>query len=171
MDCPICKTTGLSEDTKTCPHCHSDLQAIQLIERAETEHSNQKRQKALWMLLAVSMALAFLIAMLLPTITGAKLSRSEFNSINEQLSITQEDLKESNLAKEKLQKELQQLKAQADELKTREMTYTVQWGENLYTIAAAVYGDGEQYKKIAADNALKNPNHILDGQKLLLRYE
>ena len=39
MNCPVCSTTDLSDDTTMCPHCQSDLETFQLIVKA-----NQQRQ-------------------------------------------------------------------------------------------------------------------------------
>ena len=39
MNCPVCSTTDLSDDTTNCPHCQSDLETFQLIVKA-----NQQRQ-------------------------------------------------------------------------------------------------------------------------------
>ena len=39
MNCPVCSTTDLSDDTINCPHCQSDLETFQLIVKA-----NQQRQ-------------------------------------------------------------------------------------------------------------------------------
>ena len=170
MDCPFCKTTGLSEDTSTCPQCESDLRAIGLIEKTQNAFSSQKRQKTLWILLTLFLAIALILSMLLPTVTGNYVSESEYTELNNQLIKSQNDLKQANLEAENLQKQVVAVNAEQQAVKCDEFTYTVQWGENLSAIASAVYGDGNQYAKIAADNSLENPNHILDGQKLIIRY-
>lgn len=48
-------------------------------------------------------------------------------------------------------------------------TYTVQPGDCLWTLAEQYYGDGAQYKKLAAANPdIKNPNLIYPGQVLTI---
>ena len=48
-------------------------------------------------------------------------------------------------------------------------SYTVQKGDCLWTIAERFYGDGAQYKKLAAANpAITNPNLIYPGQVLTI---
>ena len=48
-------------------------------------------------------------------------------------------------------------------------TYTVQAGDCLWTLAEKYYGDGSQYKKLAAANPdIKNPNLIYPGQVLTI---
>lgn len=170
MDCPICKSTGLSEGTVTCPQCGTDLQALNLIKKSQKSYTTQKKQKSLWILLTIFMTLAFIISMLLPTIFGDYIAKDEHNALNEQYLTVQNDLEQAKLETEKLKKEIDATKAEQQETKCEEITYTVQWGENLFSIASAVYGNGYQYTKIAADNSLANPDHILDGQKLVIRY-
>jgi nucleoid-associated protein YgaU len=170
MDCPVCKTTGLGENTPTCPQCKTDLSAISLVKEAQRAYSSQKRQKTLWIFLAVFMAFAFIVSMLLPSISGKYVSRSEYTALSDQLGSTQNDLTKISFEAEKLKQEMDAARTAQDEIRCREITYTVQWGQNLSRIASAVYGDGHQYSKIASDNALQDPDHILDGQKLIIRY-
>ena len=48
-------------------------------------------------------------------------------------------------------------------------TYTVQSGDCLWNLAEKYYGDGTQYKKLAAANPeIKNPNLIYPGQVLTI---
>ena len=49
-------------------------------------------------------------------------------------------------------------------------TYIVQSGDTLWKIASRAYGDGSQYPKIFEANrgVLKQPEHILPGQQLLI---
>lgn len=46
--------------------------------------------------------------------------------------------------------------------------YVVKKGDTLWNIAKKYYGNGAQYTKIATANAIKNPNLIYPGQKLLI---
>lgn len=45
-------------------------------------------------------------------------------------------------------------------------SYTVKKGDTLWSIAVKFYGNGQQYKKIASDNHISNPNLIKVGQTL-----
>jgi 5'-nucleotidase/UDP-sugar diphosphatase len=47
-------------------------------------------------------------------------------------------------------------------------TYIVVAGDSLWKIAQTYYGDGSQYKKIAAANKISNPDLIQIGQKLVI---
>lgn len=49
-------------------------------------------------------------------------------------------------------------------------TYTVQPGDTLWKISKQFYGEGSKYMKIfeANQGILKNPDHILPGQKLVI---
>ncbi|HKJ42061.1 MAG TPA: LysM peptidoglycan-binding domain-containing protein [Sunxiuqinia sp.] len=170
MDCPICQTKGLSEETSSCPHCKTDLRAIGLIEKADQAYSAQKKQKTLWILLAMFFVLAFIASLVFPFSTGKYVPQKEYQAMNDQLKSTQDELQQAKQQAANLQKEFDAVKSKEEAVKCDEFTYVVQWGENLSTIASAVYGDGNQYAKIAADNSLDDPNHILDGQKLTIRY-
>lgn len=170
MDCPICKITGLNEGISTCPQCKTNLQTINLIEKAEKAYSIQKKQKTLWILLTIAVAVAFLISILLPSITNSSVSKSEYDKLNEQFANTQNNLVQAKIENEKFKNDLNREKIKQQISKCEEITYTVQWGENLFNIASAIYGDGYRYKKIASDNALKDANYILNGQQLIIRF-
>ena len=43
MNCPVCNTTELPEDTTACPQCHSDLEVFQLIVRASEQRQTSKK--------------------------------------------------------------------------------------------------------------------------------
>ena len=47
-------------------------------------------------------------------------------------------------------------------------TYTVQYGDTLYTIAQAFYGknNGDQYQQIEAANGISDPRTLKVGQQL-----
>ena len=47
-------------------------------------------------------------------------------------------------------------------------TYTVVYGDTLWSIARRFYGDGKFYKKIAAANGIQDPNILAVGQVLRL---
>ena len=47
-------------------------------------------------------------------------------------------------------------------------TYTVVYGDTLWSIARRFYGDGKFYKKIAAANGIQDPNVLAVGQVLRL---
>ena len=51
---------------------------------------------------------------------------------------------------------------------TGKKTYVVKKGDTLMTIAKRETGNAMNYKKIAKDNGIKNPNKIAIGQKLIL---
>lgn len=170
MDCPVCQTTGLSESTSTCPQCKTDLGAIQMIHKAQRAYSEQKKQKSLWMLLAFVFAFIFIVSLFLPAISGKKVSKSEYVALNEQLVTALNDLTQSKLEVEKLVQEVAAARTAQQEFQHPSLVYTVQWGENLSHIASAVYGDRQQYSKIVSENALQDPDLILNGQKLTIRY-
>ncbi len=50
--------------------------------------------------------------------------------------------------------------------KSGSTTYIVKYGDTLYNIAKAIYGDGNKYMEIATKNNIANPNRIYEGQVL-----
>ncbi|WP_159518206.1 LysM peptidoglycan-binding domain-containing protein [Sunxiuqinia indica] len=170
MDCPICQTKGLSEGTQICPQCDSDLKSLHQIDQAEKAFVTQKKQKTLWILLTLFMAIAFISALYLYTTNGDSASETEYAELNQQLQTAQASIQQTNQENKSLQQELDALKKAEAEVKCEEINYTVQWGENLFSIASAVYGNGYEYPKIVEANSLDNPNHILDGQQLVIPF-
>ena len=62
-----------------------------------------------------------------------------------------------------------QIEALMEDAQATAKTYTVQSGDCLWTLAEKYYGDGAQYKKLAAANpAITNPNLIYPGQVLTI---
>jgi len=43
MNCPVCNTTELSEDTTACPQCHSDLEVFGLLVEASKQRQKHKK--------------------------------------------------------------------------------------------------------------------------------
>lgn len=60
--------------------------------------------------------------------------------------------------------QITQTAAQVESISTN--SYTVQQGDSLWKISVRAYSDGYQWTKLAKDNKVKNPNHIVPGQTI-----
>ena len=59
--------------------------------------------------------------------------------------------------------------AEAEEEDTEDVTYIVEPGDTLWSIAERFFGDGNRYKEIAELNNLADPNIIHAGQELVIQ--
>jgi len=171
MECPVCKTTGINEEAKNCPNCNADLESFQLLKKVEKSSKNRKNTIILLIIIIILAIAALLLLLFLPS--GETVSKDEKirmeqqiqNLKNENIQLTSQ-IAELNKQKETLKSENLQSKQ-----KCEEVTYTVRWGETLYLIAESFYGDGFKYPKIAKDNNIKDPDFILEGQKLKIVFD
>lgn len=181
MKCPICQTTGLASEINECPNCQADLQAYRLL------WSLKKKLKygiGLLIFLFV-LALLFCLAWLFAPIEGNDFKSDEnreqpeneilvFTAENERLIKSLNDseaiIKHQDSVISHLEGELSQMKesASAEGAISKELfqVHIVKKGETLFEIAEVFYGDGFNYKRIAKDNSLSNPDIILTGQRL-----
>ena len=170
MNCPVCASSGISDDQKLCPECQSDLEAFQLTRSVE--------KSSKWRLnYGVLFTILFLIAIVLWFFKGtsgnAEAQEQEQGSQTE-FNTTKMALEKANSENSNLKKENEQLTARlatfAEQSKKREKIYMVQEGESLYSIARKVYGNGYKYVDLAKDNKIENPDQLIIGQKLVIYY-
>jgi len=169
MKCPICQFSEISENTKICPECNSDLSFLNDISKVSTRIKNRNLYFILiFIILIIS---AFIIFFVLCNFS---------NSGNKDTQLI-EQLKTDN---DYLQKAVADLTAKLNESKNSDTKsdtvsttvsdslvteYIVKKDENLWIIAQKFYGDGHQFRKIAEDNNLKRPYQIFIGTKLLIK--
>jgi LysM repeat protein len=180
MECPVCKTSGLAPDLKICPHCSSDLEGFGYIKRL-----SKTLKTVFWSLIAASLLLLFFILawIFIPLKVHPSQATGEMEVVKKQLqeqmaANKQLQLTVSNLESEKLKtdsilrvitNELAEVKSSKGNIisgKGEYTEYTVERGETLYLIAQEAYGDGKLYLRLAKDNEIKDPDMILEGQKL-----
>ena len=181
MKCPVCQTTGLTREINECPNCQADLQAYSLLWALK-----KKRKYGIGLLISLFvLALLFCLAWLFVPIEGndfksdenRKQSENEiqvFTAENELLMKSLNDseaiIKHQDSIIAHLEGELAQMKksASAEVATSKELfqSHIVKKGETLFEIAEVFYGDGFDYKRIAKDNSLSNPDIILTGQSL-----
>jgi LysM repeat protein len=180
MECPVCKTPGLDPEVKICPHCFSDLEAF-----GYTKCLAKTLKTSFWAMMIALLLIVFLVLawIFIPLTSHPLRTASEKELLNKQvqeliLTNKQLQLTISNLESEKLETDslVQAMNIEMTALRTSKgrivsgegeyTEYTVTWGESLYLIAQKVYEDGKLYVRIARDNAIKDPDKILEGQKL-----
>ena len=171
MECPVCKTTGINEEAKTCPKCNADLESFQLLKKIEKSSKNRKNTIILLIIIILIAIAAILLILFLPS--GETISKDEKIQMEQQI----QNLKKKNIqltsqiTELNKQKEILKSESLQSKQKCEEVTYTVRWGETLYLIAKSFYGDGNKYPKIAKDNNIKDPDFILEGQKLKIVFD
>ncbi len=171
MECPVCHTDGLAEDAVTCPHCHSDLEAFHLSEKI---HKTSKNRLIFGYIISALFLIA-LVAWIISCLGSFNNEKKPDESIvqNEVARLQNEvaQLKKQNEMMAVRNKELtDKVNAEMKEKAQKKTTYVVGEGETLYRIARKIYGNGYKYKEIAEENNIENPDMIIVGQKLTIRY-
>jgi len=171
MECPVCHSSGLSDETKACPQCDADLEAFQLLNKIEKTSKNR--------LIYGSIAAAlFIILLVVWIVISAFYSESHEKKAEgyttEEVTEIKADLAEAEKQNNDLNaynKELLEKLAKANEAKAmKEKIYIVNEGETLFSIAKKIYGNGFKYIDLAKDNNIENPDIIIVGQKLTIYY-
>jgi len=171
MECPVCKSTGINEEAKTCPNCNADLESFKLLKKIEKSSKNRKNTIILLVIIVVLAIAAILLVLFLPS--GQTVSKDEKIQMEQQIkNLKNENIQlTSQIADLNKQKETLKIETLQSKQKCEEVTYTVRWGETLYLIAESFYGDGLKYPKIAKDNNIKDPDFILEGQILKIVFD
>ena len=169
MDCPVCNSSGIADESKKCPHCNADFKAFQLTKKIEQTGKNRLLfgwiAAILFFLVLIALIVFFVITPQADQPSEKEtqevaLLKAEFDKVKKQ--------NESLLAKNN---ELTtQLNKKVEEKAKREKTYVVESGETLFTIARKVLGNGYKYQDIAKDNNISDPDIITTGQKLVIYY-
>jgi cell division protein FtsB len=168
MDCPICNSSGIADESKNCPHCNADLVAFQLTK--QIEKTGKGRLLFAWIasILFILVLLVLIFLMLVPkSNVPSEKDTQELAQLKTELDIAQKQ-NESLLTKNNELKA--QIGKQAEETASREKVYVVRSGETLFSIARKVLGNGYKYQDIAKDNNISNPDIITIGQKLVIYY-
>lgn len=169
MECPVCHSSGISDETKACPQCDADLEAFQLLKKIEKTSKNR-------LIFGSIAAVLFIILLVVWIIIYAFYSESHEKKVDGYTTEEVTELK-ANLSKAEKQnndlkatnKELLEKLAKENETKAvKEDIYIVNEGETLFSIAKKIYGDGFKYVDLAKDNNIEDPDIIVVGQKLTI---
>jgi hypothetical protein len=164
MNCPICHFSELNDNDSSCPQCNTDLE---LLKQIRLTASKVKRQT----IILISFGSVFLLATLILSlilITSDEVAIPENPEIK-MLIAENMTLKESaKVLGDSLAGYVKQSQSMVSQETDTEkfIEYTVQEGDNLWTIAHKNYGDGNKYIKIVRDNKLTSPDKITKGTVL-----
>jgi nucleoid-associated protein YgaU len=171
MECPVCNTSGLPEDAKSCSNCGADLEALQLTKTIK----KSGKGRLLFGYIVSALFLIILIIWIMNCIFHWNSDEKQEMSGNdtEITSLTQQVDQEKKLNTQ-LQSKIKDLNAELNKKEQmeakKEKQWTVKEGESLFQIARSIYGNGFLYETIAKDNQIENPNNIFVGQKLIIYY-
>lgn len=163
FNCPVCNKAGLPNYTATptiCPQCNSDLKPFLLLHSILKPTSNKANKFALFVLVLVGVVLAILY----------------FSSISDKKQIASEHTKSITQLQDSISKLLTTFtKTQTVEPENKSsqkeivIQYKVKNGDYPSKIAQFFYNDWRMYKKIEADNNLKQPYILKVGQPLTIK--
>lgn len=169
MDCPVCNSSGIADESKKCPHCSADFEAFQLTKKIEQSSKNRLLFGWIATVLFFLVVLALVVFYIKPPRANQPLQED-----TQQLTQLKSDIDQLQKQNQSLQvknKELtDQLNEKVKENVKREQTYVVASGETLFSIARKVLGNGYKYLDIAKDNNINNPDILITGQKLVIYY-
>lgn len=169
MDCPVCNSSGVTDESKKCPHCNADLEAFQLTRKIEKSSKNNLLFGWIAAILFFC-ALIVLIVFFVMTPTANQPSEKDSQELT-QLKTELDKTQKQNEALLIKNKELtSQMDKKVEEKTKREKIYVVKAGESLFTIARKVLGNGYKYTDIAKDNNISDPDILITGQKLVIYY-
>jgi nucleoid-associated protein YgaU len=169
MDCPVCNSSGIADESKKCPHCNADFEAFQLTK--EIEQTGKNRLLFGW--IATILFFLVLIALIVFFVITPKADQPSEQETQE-IALLKADIDKTKKQNEDLlakNNELsEQLKTKEEVKAKREKVYVVEAGETLFTIARKVLGNGYKYEDIAKDNNISDPDILITGQKLVIYY-
>ena len=186
MNCPVCNTTELSDDTNICPTCQSDLEVFRLIVDANKNREKQKKIVSALSIFAAVTAIGWASAGILrgpshPVETGP-VELSPVISVQNEVRTPKDSeyiaaLSEENTLLKSQNQELTSkltlapakpvVKEQANRSGT--IIHTVRNGDTFWIIAKKYYNDGRKFKQVASDNGLSVKTKLRKGQKLKIR--
>ncbi|MFI5164353.1 MAG: LysM peptidoglycan-binding domain-containing protein [Bacteroidia bacterium] len=193
MNCPVCNTTELSDDTQKCPQCESDLEIFRLIVQASGQRQKNKKIISALGLFAAITAIGWASAgifsgkkaetaieplELCPEVTVQNSFRPA-PSDSERVSMLSKEIEAlrsenaSLSAKIHLTKEKPTSKtaitAAVPSTEDGAIIYTVKNGDTFWIISKKCFHDGRKYKQIAQDNGMSPKQKLSKGMKLKIQ--
>jgi hypothetical protein len=181
MNCPICKSDKVEDNTSQCPECESDLTTFALISDVSKERSSLRK------------ATTFLAVLTLLTLAGWAFTYydgmadaaivAEEADLPDNLAADETEILEKALAAKdeeitKLNNRLAELHATI-ESSVNDLTvedsdgvhklHIVKAGESLWSISELYHGHGFKHHHIAGHNKVDNPDHIEIGDTLAIQ--
>ncbi len=187
MNCPVCSTTALSEDTTTCPNCQSDLEIFRLIVDASAQRQKQKKFISALSIFAAVTAVGWASVgifsgkpspnssepmELSPAVTVQNEARTPTDSeLIASLYAENASLKSATTspAAKTISTPVKPSVKPAATASSGTSTYTVKNGDTFWIIAKKCFHDGRKYKQIARDNGLSVKQKLHKGMKLKIQ--
>ena len=171
MECPVCNTSGLPEDAKSCSNCGADLEALQLTKMIK----KAGKSRLIFSYIASALVLIILIGWIVNCILHWKSEeKHEMTGNQSEITALTQQVDQEKKLNAQLQSKIKDLNAELNKNKQTEAKQEKQWtvkeGESLFQIARKIYGNGFLYQTIAQDNQIENPDNIYVGQKLIIYY-
>ncbi|MBI4930034.1 MAG: LysM peptidoglycan-binding domain-containing protein [Bacteroidetes bacterium] len=185
MNCPVCNTTELSEDTTACPQCNSDLEVFRLIVDASEQRQKQKKIISALSVFAAVTAIGWASVGIFSGKTPDPVELSPVITVQNEVRTTEDSALIAMLTKEngELKSENTSLTAKINMVKEKSaaktsapavtasteggtIIHTVKNGDTFWIIARKYFHDGRKYKQIAKDNGLTVKSKLHKGQKL-----
>lgn len=180
MDCPICKTTGINAEARTCPECFSDLEAFRYLDFIETRLRRKRFTVILLSIILVIVVIALAYGWLWqhpaqkekgPPVNDSALARLQ--SENQALRSSKDSLaiKLTEALSDVSKAGAVAGSAGAAQAGAAEkiITHTVKKGETLSGLARQYYGSGRECLRLARDNNLTDPDKIREGLELKIK--
>jgi len=198
MNCPVCNTTDLSDDTAMCPHCQSDLETFQLIVKANQQRQTHRKLISALGIFAAVTAIGWASVGIFsgeteagpveisPEVTLQGEVRTPADSeLIAMLTTENASLKSENATLSsklisakakpavKVEKAVKAGKVSSSkttaETESGTIIHTVKKGETLWIIARKHFRDGSKYKQIAKDNGISTKQKLKLGMKLKIK--
>jgi LysM repeat protein len=190
MNCPVCNTPELNEDTANCPQCHSDLEVFHLIVRASEQRQKSKKIISALGIFAAVTAIGWASSgifsgksnnstppELCPEVTAQNSVRSTpaDSELISMLTEENETLKSENVSLSakvnsvKVKPSVKTSVAATTSTESGTIIHTVKKGETLGSISKKYFHTGSKSKQIAADNGLSPKQHLTKGMKLKIQ--
>jgi LysM repeat protein len=179
MECPICKHSEVEKNSQSCPKCHSNLQAFQVLESIEKKLKHRK-----YFIYFLSAFVLILMAAwsFTDTTAGDKLlldqtrqlykdSLTEQQNRVEELTVEFEEMELSNVILGEKLKTFEFIQSSVGgELPDEDYhVHVVKKGESLWSIAEEYHSDGNRHKEIAGHNELNDPHFIAVGDTVIIK--
>ena len=170
MECPVCHSSAITDETRTCPDCNADLEALQLTKKIEKTSKNRLNFGIIMAILTVIVIVGWIVSCMIDWESDKEPKVSEVEEFSD-LRAELENARNSNTKLRVEIKELSEKLSNAEKAKVKkEKTHIVKEGETLFNIAKKVYGNGYKYNDLAKDNNISDPDKIVAGQKLIIYY-
>lgn len=171
MECPVCKSSGISVDSRKCPQCNADLEALLLLKKVEKSTNKWRTFGITLVVLLVLVVVGCILSFCLNTESGDDIQNvaevEKFSDLKTELETSKNEVLKLKSKNNELSEQLAQIETKKAE---RVKSYIVQEGETLFSIARKVYGNGYKFVDLAKENQIDIADNIVVGQEIKIHY-